>query len=360
MSAEVGRVAAAAALRADPTVAEVEVGRAAAAAALRADPTDGPQAEAARRDLVAEILELKRKRNAVILAHNYQIGPVQDIADYVGDSLGLSRQAAATEADVILFCGVHFMAETASILSPDKTVLLPDLTAGCSLADTIDAEGIRAWKARYPGAVVVSYVNTSALVKAESDYCCTSGNALKVVRSIPEDQEILFCPDFFLGSWVQKATGRRNMHIWMGECHVHAGIRPSDIGARRAAVPDAELMVHPECGCTASVLYYLEDGSISRDRTTVLSTEGMMQRARTSDAKRFVVATETGVLHRMRRENPDKEFIPVSEGAVCMYMKKINLENMRDALLHMRHEVRVGKEVADRARLAIERMVAIG
>ncbi len=338
-----------------------EVGRAAAAAAMLAEPVDPPDAAEARQaDLIAEILEWKRRRNAVILAHNYQLGPVQDIADYVGDSLGLARQAAATAADVILFCGVHFMAETASILSPDKTVLLPDLSAGCSLSDTIDAAGLRAWKARYPGAVVVSYVNTSAEVKAESDYCCTSGNALKVVRSIPEDREILFCPDFFLGSWVQKATGRKNMHIWMGECHVHAAIRPSDIQAQRAAVPDAELMVHPECGCTASVLYYLEEGSISRDRTAVLSTEGMMQRARASAAQRFVVATETGVLHRMRRENPGKVFLPVSEAAVCRYMKRINLENMRDALVHMRHEVRVEEGVAARAHLAIERMVAIG
>jgi len=317
-------------------------------------------AQAADPALIAEILELKRRRNAVILAHNYQIGPVQDIADYVGDSLGLSRQAAATEAEVILFCGVHFMAETASILSPHKTVLLPDLKAGCSLADTIDADGLRQWKARYPGAVVVSYVNTSAEVKAESDFCCTSGNALKIVQSIPEDREILFCPDFFLGSWIQKATGRKNMHIWMGECHVHAGIRPSDIGAQRAAHPDAELLVHPECGCTASVLYYLEDGSISKDRTAVLSTEGMMRRAQSSDAKQFIVATETGVLHRMRRENPGKEFLPVSEGAVCRYMKMINLENMRDALLHMQYEVRVPAAIADRARLSIERMVAIG
>lgn len=310
--------------------------------------------------LVEEIRELKRRRNAVILAHNYQIGPVQDIADYVGDSLGLSRQAAATDAEVILFCGVHFMAETAAILSPDKTVLLPDLGAGCSLADTIDAEGLRRWKERYPGAVVVSYVNTSAAVKAETDYCCTSGNAVKVVQSIPAEREILFCPDFFLGSWVQKATGRKNMHIWMGECHVHAGIRPSDIGARRAANPDAELLVHPECGCTASVLYYLEDGSLSRDRTAVLSTEGMIQRAKSSEGNRFLVATETGILHRLRRESPGKEFLPVSEDAVCTYMKRINLENMRDALLHMRHEIRVPADVADRARLALERMVAIG
>ncbi len=310
-------------------------------------------------ELVEEIRDLKRRRNAVILAHNYQIGPIQDVADYVGDSLGLSRKAAEADADVIVFCGVHFMAETASILCPDKTVLIPDLSAGCSLADTVTADQVRAWKAEHPGAVVVSYVNTTAEVKAESDYCCTSGNALKVVQAIPEEREILFLPDFFLGSWIQKATGRKNMHIWMGECHVHAGIHPSDISRRRAEYPDAELIVHPECGCTSAVLYYIEDGSIPEGRSAVLSTEGMVQRAKSSSANRFLVATETGVLHRMRQQNPDKEFIPVSEGAVCMYMKKITLENTRDALRDMKYEVRVPAEVAERARGAITRMLAI-
>lgn len=314
--------------------------------------------EEADPSVVAEIMEWKRRRNAVILAHNYQVGPVQDIADFTGDSLGLSRQAAQTSADVIVFCGVHFMAETASILSPQKTVLLPDLEAGCSLADTINAEQLRRWKAEHPGAVVVSYVNTSAEVKAESDYCCTSGNALKVVQSIPEDKEILFLPDFFLGSWIQKVTGRR-MHIWMGECHVHAGIHPDTIQAARQAHPEAELLVHPECGCTTPVLYYIEDGTIPREGAAVLSTEGMIQRARTSHRHTFVVATETGVLHRMQKDNPDKCFIPVSEGAVCRYMKKITLEKVRDSLRDMKHEVKVPSDIADRARQSIERMLAI-
>jgi quinolinate synthase len=309
--------------------------------------------------LVAEILDWKRRRNAVILAHNYQIGPIQDIADYVGDSLGLSRKAAETQAEVIVFCGVHFMAETASVLCPDKTVLLPDLGAGCSLADTVTAEQLRRWKEEHPGAVVVSYVNTTAEVKAESDYCCTSSNAVKVIRSIPEDREILFLPDFFLGSWVQKVTGRKRMHIWMGECHVHAGIHPSDIARRRTEFPEAELLVHPECGCTSAVIYYIEDGTVPAERSAVLSTEGMVQRAKASPAKRFLVATETGVLHRMRQQNPDKEFIPVSEDAVCRYMKTITLEKVRDSLRDLKYEVRVPKEIADRARLAIERMLAI-
>jgi quinolinate synthase len=329
----------------------------AAATPVRDEPRCAEQADAP--SLRREILDLKRRRNAVILAHNYQVGAVQDVADYVGDSLGLSRQAAATSADVIVFCGVHFMAETAAILSPSKTVLLPDLGAGCSLADTITADQLRRWKAEHPGAVVVSYVNTSAEVKAESDYCCTSGNALQVVRSIPEEREILFCPDFFLGSWIQKATGRRNMHIWMGECHVHAGIRAEDVRAAREAEPDADLLVHPECGCTSSVVYLLGEGEIPRERTAVLSTEAMIRHAQASPAQRFLVATETGVLHRMRAQNPGKTFVPVTEGAVCRYMKRITLENTRDALLHNRYEVRVPEDVARAARGAIERMLAI-
>jgi len=251
------------------------------------------------------------------------------------------------------------MAETAAILSPNKTVLIPDPTAGCSLADTITADQLRHWKGEHPGAVVVSYVNTTAEVKAESDYCCTSGNALQVVRSIPEDTEILFCPDFFLGSWIQKATGRRNMHIWMGECHVHAGIMPDDVARTRAAHPDAELLVHPECGCTSSVLYLLQEGLIPAEGTRVLSTEGMMARAEASPAKQFLVATETGVLHRMRRQSPGKEFLPVNDGAVCRFMKQITLRNTRDALRDGRYEVTVPADVARRARRSIERMLAI-
>ncbi len=310
-------------------------------------------------ELVEEIQYWKKKRNAIILAHNYEIGPVQDAADFVSDSLALSKRAAETEAEVIVFCGVHFMAETASVICPDKTVLIPDLAAGCSLADTIDAEQLRAWKAKHPGAVVVSYVNTTAEVKAESDYCCTSSNAVKVVQSIPEDREVLFLPDYFLGSFVQRATGRRNMHIWMGECHVHAGIRPEAVTAQTQSHPDAELLVHPECGCTTSVLYFLEDGSIPKDQTAVLSTEAMVRHARASDKTTFLVATETGILHKMRQQNPGKEFIPVSDEAVCPYMKMITLVKLRDSLRDMRYEVHVPAEVADRARGAIERMLAI-
>jgi quinolinate synthase len=308
-------------------------------------------------DLAQEIRRLAVERNAVILAHNYQAGPVQDVADYVGDSLGLSRQAAATEADLIVFCGVHFMAETAAVLNPGKTVLLPDLDAGCSLSATITAEQLREWKAEHPGAVVVSYVNCSAGVKAESDYCCTSGNAESVIRAIPGDREILFLPDMYLGAHLQRVTGRR-LHIWSGECHVHAGIRREDVEGVRAANPEAEFLVHPECGCSTPWMYFAsQDGD---ERTQVLSTEGMTRRARESGAGTFIVATEVGILHRMRKENPLKRFIPASEDAVCRYMKTITLEKVHRSLTQTIHRVTVAPDVADRARLAIERMVAIG
>ncbi len=264
----------------------------------------------------ARIRELAREKNAVILAHNYQVPEVQDVADFVGDSLGLSRQAAATEAETIVFCGVHFMAETAVILSPDKTVLLPDLEAGCSLASTITAKDLQRWKDEYPGAVVVSYVNTSAEVKALSDYCCTSGNAEAVIRAIPEDKEILFLPDMFLGAWLEKKTGRK-MHIWLGECHVHAGIDAADIGEMRIKYPDADLMIHPECGCASASMYALEMGDIPADSTKILSTEGMINHARKTPRRRLVVATETGIMHRLQKEVPDKEFVAANAGAVC-------------------------------------------
>src|SRR5512146_1847174 len=222
--------------------------------------------------LQQQIRALAAARNAVILAHNYERPEVQDVADVVGDSLGLSREAARTEADVIVFCGVHFMAETAAILSPDKTVLLPDLAAGCSLAATIDATQLRAWKAEHPGAVVVSYVNTTAEVKAESDYCCTSGNAVEVVNSIPADQEILFLPDMFLGAHVRRLTKRENIHVWMGECHVHAGIDPEHIALQRSRHPGAEFLIHPECGCSTSVLEALSAGDVDGDGVEILST----------------------------------------------------------------------------------------
>jgi quinolinate synthase len=305
-------------------------------------------------DLVAEeVRALARELDAVILAHNYQLPEVQDVADYVGDSLGLSREAAASDAEVILFCGVHFMAETAAILSPDKTVLIPDLKAGCSLASSIDAAQLRAWKAEHPGAVVVSYVNTTAEVKAESDYCCTSGNAKAVIEAITAGREILFLPDLYLGLWLEQVTGRK-LKIWLGECHVHAGIRPADIERWQADEPDAELLVHPECGCASQAMAF------ANDRTHILSTEGMLSFARSSPKKKFVVATETGILHRLNRDLPDKEFLAAREAAVCRFMKMITLEKARDSLRDLKHVVTVDPEIAGRARGAIDRMIAIG
>jgi quinolinate synthase len=300
-----------------------------------------------------EVRGLARERNAVVLAHNYQVPEVQDVADYVGDSLGLSRQAAATDADAIVFCGVHFMAETAAILAPEKTVLIPDPDAGCSLAASITADQLRAWKAEHPGAIVVSYVNTTADVKAETDYCCTSGNARAVIEAIPEGQEILFLPDLYLGLWLEKVTGRR-LNIWMGECHVHAGIRPADIDRWTNEAPDAELLVHPECGCASQAMAF------ANARTHILSTEGMINFARQSEKRRFRIATETGIIHRLEKEAPGKRFEPVNERAVCRFMKMITLEKLRDSLRDWQHEVTVEPEIAARARLAIERMVAIG
>ncbi len=311
-------------------------------------------------ELQGEIRTLARDRNAVILAHNYERPEVQDVADFVGDSLGLSREAARTPADVIVFCGVHFMAETAAVLSPQKTVLLPDLAAGCSLASMIDAEQLRAWKAEHPGAVVVSYVNTTAEVKAESDYCCTSGNAVEIVKAIPADTEILFCPDMFLGAHVKRLSGRDNIRIWMGECHVHAGIDPEDIRLRRAEHPGAEFLIHPECGCSTSVLEAMSAGEVDPTGVQILSTEGMIKRPALSDADEFIVATEVGILHRLRRENPAKRFFPANERAVCAYMKVTTLPKVKRALELRQHRITVPAPIADRARQAIERMVAIG
>jgi quinolinate synthase len=309
-------------------------------------------------DMIVEILRLKQERHAVILAHNYQIGEIQDLADFVGDSLGLSQEAAKTDAEVIVFCGVHFMAETAAILCPDKKVLIPDLKAGCSLAATITAEQLRQWKAEYPDAVVVSYVNTSAEVKAESDICCTSSNAEKVVRAIPEDKEILFLPDFFLGSYLQKVTGRK-MHLWMGECHVHAGIRPEQVISMRQEHPQAEFLIHPECGCVSSFMYYLADNDIPSEGTHIFSTGGMLNYAQQSPANEFIVATEVGILHRMRKSSPEKRFIPANPEAVCQYMKMITLENLLHSLREMVYEVTVPEPIANRARQAIERMLEL-
>ncbi len=309
-------------------------------------------------DYKKQVLALKKERNAVILAHNYQLPEVQDVADFIGDSLALSKNADTTGADMIVFCGVHFMAETASILCPDKKVLIPDLEAGCSLASTINAQELQAWKDEHPDAVVVSYVNTTADVKALSDYCCTSSNAVKVVSSIPKDREVLFLPDLFLGSYIAEVTKRKNMYIWPGECHVHAGIKAEDINKMLATFKSADFLVHPECSCTSSTMYHMSKGDLSKTGH-ILSTEGMMKHARASDAKQFVVATETGILYRMQKENPSKEFIPIKRDAVCKYMKKIDLEKVYNSLAHNVYEVKVPKSVADRAKLAIDRMLAI-
>jgi quinolinate synthase len=309
-----------------------------------------------------EVRALARERDAVILAHNYQLPEIQDIADYVGDSLGLSQQAANADADTIVFCGVHFMAETASILCPEKRVLIPDPDAGCSLADSITAEQLREWKGRHPGAIVVMYVNTSAEVKAETDYCCTSANAVEVVEQILHahgpDTEILFGPDMFLGAYVEKRIGR-SLHVWDGECHVHAGIRPSDIAAVRAANPGADFLIHPECGCSTSVMEYVAAGDVEADGVHMLSTGGMLRYAHEHHGGSAIVATETGMLHPLRQAAPDTDFIAANEAAHCRFMKMITLPKLRDALRDGVHEVRVPAEIADRARLAIERMVAI-
>ena len=309
--------------------------------------------------LTDKILELKKKKDMVILAHNYQLPEVQDVADFVGDSLGLSRQAAKTPHKTILFCGVHFMAETAAIVCPEKKVLIPDLAAGCSLSDSITADQLRVWKKDHPGAMTVGYVNTTAEVKAELDYCCTSSNAVNVVKAIPDDKEILFLPDMFLGSYVAKATGRKNMRIWAGECHVHAGIRSEDIHKVLDSYANSELLVHPECSCTSQVMYDVAVGDYKNRQVQILSTEGMMNYAKQATTKNFVVATETGILYRMQQQNPDKTFVPASSSAVCQYMKMITLDKVYASLLEDKYEVRVPKHTADKARIAIERMLAI-
>ena len=312
------------------------------------------------RSLIDEIQGLKAERQAAILAHNYQRPEIQDLADVVADSLQMARQASAIDAPVLVICGVHFMAETAAIANPDKTVLIPEPGAGCSLAETIQAADVRRWRVEHPDGLVVSYVNTSAAVKAESDYCCTSGNAVAVVNALPRDVPVLFLPDFFLGQYLKRVTGR-DLDVWLGECHVHAGLTREVLDARRAEEPDAEFLVHPECGCVTSAMYYAEaEGDVAAGRTRIVSTEQMMTRARTSPARRFVVATETGVLHRLRCENPEKEFIAAAEGAECRYMKMITLENLRDSLRDLKHVVTVPVETARRARQAIDRMLAIG
>ncbi|MEY4373207.1 MAG: quinolinate synthetase [Actinomycetota bacterium] len=316
--------------------------------------------EAERAEWADEVRRLARERDAVILAHNYQVAEIQDIADHVGDSLALSRVAATVDASVIVFCGVHFMAETAKILNPGKTVLIPDAAAGCSLADSITADQLRSWKAAYPGAVVVSYVNTTAAVKAETDICCTSSNAVEVVQSIPVEREILFCPDQFLGAHVQRITGRQNMHIWMGECHVHAGINGAELADLVHREPEAELFIHPECGCATSALYLATSGVVPKERTKILSTAGMVKAAHDTTAKKVLVATETGMLHQLRKANPITVFEPVNRAAVCKYMKMITPAKLLRSLQTMTDVVDVDPEIAVRARASVERMIAIG
>jgi quinolinate synthase len=314
--------------------------------------------------LQEEVRALARERDAVILAHNYQVAEVQDVADYVGDSLGLSQQAAKAEGAVIAFCGVHFMAETASILCPDKTVLIPDLEAGCSLADSITPDQLRAWQAKHPGAVTVMYVNTTAEVKALTDYCVTSSNAVKVVEHILRehgpDTEILFGPDMFLGAFVEKRIGRA-LHVWDGECHVHAGIRPTDIAEVRAANPGADFLIHPECGCSTSVMEYVAAGDVDPQGVHMLSTGGMLDYAKqhAGEGGTVVMATEIGMMHQLQMAAPDIDFVAANERASCKFMKMITLANLRDALRDLKYEVKVPAEIAERAKLPIERMVAI-
>jgi quinolinate synthase len=320
-----------------------------------AAPVDGVDAS-----WFAEVRSLARARDAVVLAHNYQLPQIQDVADHTGDSLALSRIAADSPASTIVFCGVHFMAETAKILAPDKTVLIPDARAGCSLADSITADELRAWKAEHPGAVVVSYVNTTAAVKAETDVCCTSSNAVEVVASIPADREVLFLPDQFLGAHVRRTLQRENMHVWAGECHVHAGINGAELTRQAAVHPDAELFVHPECGCATSALYLAGSGALPADRVKILSTGGMLDAARTSSAKSVLVATEVGMLHQLRRAAPEIDFRAVNERASCRYMKMITPEALLRCLRDGTDEVHVDPDLAARGRAAVQRMIAIG
>jgi quinolinate synthase len=310
--------------------------------------------------LQREIRELAQRRHAVVLAHNYQRAEVQDVADFVGDSLGLSRKAAATDAEIIVFCGVHFMAETAAILAPTKRVLLPDLRAGCSLAATITAADLRDWKARFPDYIAVGYVNTTAEVKAELDYCCTSGNVLDVIDAIPENKGILFCPDFFLGAHVRRMRPHRRVEVWLGECHVHKEINPHTLEQVRHDHPKAEVLVHPECGCAGQLIYAMGRGDIPSDGVHIASTERMVQLVRERPAEEFIVATETGIMHRMQQLAPEKRFFAADRAAVCAYMKTITLQATRDSLKLDQFHITVPPITAARARASLDRMVALG
>ncbi len=326
---------------------------------MKADQQMNKQFLKEKQDLTKEVLFWKKKRNALIIAHNYERPEIQDVADFVGDSLELSRLAAETKNDLIIFCGVHFMAESASIFSPEKTVLIPDLEAGCSLAASIDAAQLRTWKKTYPDALVVSYVNTTAEVKAESDYCVTSTNAVQIVNSLPPDRPILFVPDMFLGDFVAKTTGRKNMIIYPGECHVHARVRPIDVMQKMEKHPQAEFLIHPECGCVSTCMHYAASGDIPASKTKILSTGGMMKHVKESSSKEYVVATETGILYRMKKENPQKKFIALRDDMVCQFMKMITLPKLLNSLKNLKFEVKVPKDIAERARIPIERMLKL-
>jgi len=318
--------------------------------------TDGPDEIRRKQERVRD---LAKQRNAVILAHSYQRDEIQEVADLVGDSLKLSQEAAKTQSDVIVFCGVNFMAETAAILCPERTVLLPDTNAGCSLSAAITAEELREWKGRYPDAVVVSYVNTSAAVKAESDYCCTSANAVKVVAAIPADRRVLFVPDRFLGAYVARMTKRMNMIIYPGYCHVHKTIRPEQVDELMAEHPDAELLIHPECGCVSSCMVRVADGQLPGNRTFFLSTEGMLRHLEQSKAKEFAVGTEVGILHRLKKLYPDRKFYPINPQAECAFMKTITLDKVIRSLETLKPQVRIPEDIATQARRSIERMLEL-
>jgi quinolinate synthase len=299
------------------------------------------------------------ERNAILLAHHYQRPEVQEVADAVADSLKLSQAAAKTNADVIVFCGVHFMAETAAILLPEKVVLLPDLRAGCSLAAAITPEELRKWKAKLPDAVVVSYINTSAAVKAESDYCCTSANAAKVVASIPADRTVLFLPDKFLAEVVARQTGRKNIVAYPGYCHVHKTIKPEQVVEIMEQHPDVELLLHPECGCVSSCMSKAMDGTLPQDRTFFLSTEGMLRHIGESDGKEFAVGTEMGIMHQLNKKFPEKTFLPVNPEAVCAFMKTITLDRVIHSLETLTPQITVPAEIAVKAKRAIDRMLEL-
>ena len=298
-------------------------------------------------EIIEKIQALKQQRNAVILAHNYQPGEIQDIADYTGDSLGLSVQAAQTDADVIVFCGVLFMAETAAILSPQKTVLLPEIEAGCPMADMITAQQLKELKDEHPDALVICYVNSTAEVKALSDYCCTSGNALELVQTLPKDREIIFVPDKNLGGFIIEQTGIE-MILWPGYCSTHVRMQPEDVQAARAKYPDAKLLAHPECNPDVRIL-----------ADELLSTGGMLKFAKTSDVNEFIIATENGIIHSLKKQNPGKQFYSVTEKAICPNMKKISLEKVAWALEDMQYQITVPEPIRSEARSSLDRMLEV-